>query len=265
MKAAAAFLAIALASPAAHAGLTRQEINSARFDQKVGSLLPTSVSLRDVNGKSHRLDALIGGKPALLVLADYTCATLCGVVVSRLASALAHISLKSGKDYTPVVIGFDPHDGPAAARAFRDAHVGDTAFARQAAFLSGDAHTTKLLSDAVGLVIAYDAERDQFAHPAGVILINASGRIARYPDPLALDPLDLRLSLTDAGQGKVGSLGDRVLLLCYGWDAATGVYTPIIERIILGLGFATMAVVGGGLAYLFRRERRLNVGGNDHA
>jgi protein SCO1/2 len=50
------------------------------------------------------------------------------------------------------------------------------------------------------------------------------------------------MALVEAGEGRVGSLGDRLRLLCYGFDAVRGVYT---EKITLWLELAAMFTLFG--------------------
>ena len=51
-------------------------------------------------------------------------------------------------------------------------------------------------------------------------------------------------ALTEAGEGRVGSLTDRLALLCYGFDAARGIYTPLIQRILTVAGIVTILAIG---------------------
>jgi protein SCO1/2 len=66
----------------------------------------------------------------------------------------------------------------------------------------------------------------------------------------------MRLALVAAGQGHVGSLGDRIRLLCYGYDPVRGIYT---ERITLMLEIAaaiTVAALGGAILLMNAVMRR---------
>jgi protein SCO1 len=60
----------------------------------------------------------MAGRPTILIFADYTCATLCGPILSFVENALATSQLAS-HDYRPVVLGIDPKDGPREAAAMR--------------------------------------------------------------------------------------------------------------------------------------------------
>lgn len=74
--------------------------------------------------------------------------------------------------------------------------------------------------------------------------------------PLGLDGSDLRLAIVDAGRGSVGTLADRIHLLCYGYDPARGIYT---ERITIVLGYAaglTLLLLVAVISIMLMRERR---------
>jgi protein SCO1 len=79
---------------------------------------------------------------------------------------------------------------------------------------------------------------------------------ARVLSPLALTGRDLRLALTEAGEGRVGGLTDRLALLCYGFDAARGLYTPLIQRILTVAGLVTILAIGLLILGLSRLTRR---------
>ena len=245
-----------LASGTAEAGLTRDDIARARFTERIGEALPQDVVLREVDGTPRDIGTLLGGKPALVLFLDYTCTTLCGVAVSALADALTHVPFRQDADYRVLVVGFNPADGLAQAAAFRDAHVGATGFAAKAHFLSGTPEAVGRITAAAGLAAPYDAEHRQFAHPFGVLLVTPAGRIARYLDPLALTPFDLRLALAEADDGRFVTAADRLALLCYGWDAVTGVHTLAIRRILAAACLLTAFTVAAAVAFGFWRERR---------
>ena len=69
------------------------------------------------------LSDAIGGVPAFVVFADYTCRTLCGPIVEFAAAGLGKTGLRPGADYRLLVIGIDPRDGLDTARAMRAQHI----------------------------------------------------------------------------------------------------------------------------------------------
>lgn len=253
-----AFIAtVAALAPPAMADFTRTQLASISASPPANAALPLDLVFRDENGRSTTMRDAIGGVPGLVVFADYTCHTLCGPIVEFTAAGLAKTGLRPGADYRLMVIGLDPEDGLDTARAMRANHIDPANPVNKAViFLSGSDPDIRAVTTALGLHYAYDPEHDQFAHPAAVYVVDAAGRVRRMLSPLGLDGGDLRLALVDAGGGAVGSLADRIHLLCYGYDPVQGVYT---ERITTMLGYAagaTLIVLLIGVSVMIARERR---------
>ena len=237
------------------AGLIKAQVDAVGFDEHPGAALPLDETLRDETGATRRLGTLIGDEPAVLLFADYTCQSMCGVAVETLAQSLSGLSLRPGSDFTVLIVGLDPKDTPADAAAMKAAHFG-RAPAPGVHFLSGNAATIKRLTGAVGVNYSYDAEHDQFAHPVGLTLITADGRIGRYLVDLGFTTQDLRLALVETGQGSIGTITDHIRLLCYAFDPLTGVYTPIISRILSIAAIVTVLAIALLFLLLMRLERR---------
>jgi protein SCO1 len=153
-------------------------------------------------------------------------------------------------------VSFDPRDGPDAARTKKADIVARYGRGSGAGwhFLGGEADAVRRLTDAAGFRYAWDDVGQQFAHVAVVLVVAPDGRIARYFPGIDYPPRDLRLGLVDASAGKIGTTVDRLLLFCYHYDAATGRYTPAIERALRVGGVLTIVVLGGLIAVLRRRE-----------
>jgi protein SCO1/2 len=192
----------------------------------------------------------------VLIFADYTCRTLCGPIVSFAAAGLAQSGLRPGADYRLVVIGLDPRDGLEAARAMKAAHLGgDEAILQAAVFLTGQPAAIAAATDALGYRYAYDAEHDQFAHPAAAYVLDAGGRVRRVLSGLGLSGADLRLALVDAGQGSVGTLADHIRLLCYGYDPVLGIYTQRITLLLELAAGATLLIMAAGILVMVVRTQ----------
>ena len=208
-------------------------------------------------GDTATLTDAIGGVPALVVFADYTCHTLCGPILEFTAAGLSKTGLRPGSDYRLVVIGLDPKDGLKAARAMRTEHIdAQNPIGRAAVFLTGGDADIRAATAAVGLHYAYDPEHDQYAHPAAVYVVDATGRVRRVLSPLGLDGGDLRLAMVDAGGGAIGSFADRIHLLCYGYDPVRGIYTERITTMLDYAAGATLVVLLAAVLIMMVRERR---------
>ena len=91
-------------------------------------------------------------------------------------------------------------------------------------FLTGDEPAIKALTDALGFRYTYDPNTKQFAHASGVMVATPDGRISRYLYGVDYAPRNLRLSVFEASERKIGSPVDELLLFCYHYDPATGKY-----------------------------------------
>ena len=70
------------------------------------------------------------------------------------------------------------------------------------------------------------------------------GRVSRYLYGIEYKPQTLRLALVEAGEGKVGSTTDRILLLCVTYDAASGSYAAAANKLMAIGGGLTVLVLG---------------------
>jgi protein SCO1/2 len=69
-------------------------------------------------------------------------------------------------------------------------------------------------------------------------------------------PKTVRLALTEAGQGKVGTTADQLLLYCFHYDAQEGRYVLAATNIMRFGGATTALVVGLWLVTSWRRGAR---------
>jgi protein SCO1 len=161
--------------------------------------------------------------------------------------------------FSVLAVSIDPREtAPDAKRARADNLTRHRAggAAEAVHFLASDAGSSRQLAKAIGFHYAYDPDTDQFAHPAAVAVITPSGRLARWLYGYPFEPADLRLALTDAGEGTIGTLSDRLWLLCYGYDPKTGTYTAKVDLALKAGGGLTVLLLGGLIALMLRRERR---------
>ncbi|KWV57065.1 hypothetical protein AS156_03640 [Bradyrhizobium macuxiense] len=247
-----------LAAPGpARAGLIDADVRKVEAAPAPDAVLPLDVGFIDESGRPVTLRNAIGGLPSVLVFADYTCRTLCGPILEFTVAGLAKTGLRPGADFHLVALGIDPKDKPAAAQAMRARHLdAGSPIGAATVFLTGSNAAVRDVTQAAGLRYSYDAEHDQYAHPAAVYVVDAKGRVRRVLSPLGLDAADLRLAIVDAGRGTVGTLADRIHLLCYGYDPVKGVYTERITSMLAVAAVITLVVMLGGISLMARRERR---------
>jgi protein SCO1/2 len=176
--------------------------------------VPLAAMVISEDGRRHELADFIS-LPTVLVFADYTCTTLCGPIVAFVTHALDQSVLRPGAEFRLLVIGLDRKDGPDAAARMRRSHLADDPELDAAtSFVTADRPTVQQLTQALGYRFAYDAEHDQFVHPGAAYVLRSDGRVARVLTGLGVSGGDLRLALVEAGEGRIGTLGDQIRLIC---------------------------------------------------
>lgn len=234
-------------------------VREADLEEHLGAYVPKNIVLRDEKGEAVTTESLFSGDlPVLLVLAYYRCPMLCPLLVNGEAKRLADDGYVPGRDYRLVTVSIDPEDDAIAAEKRREGLIAklDGKGREGIRFLVGDAAETQRLANAVGIRFAKDEKTDQYAHPAVSTVLSPGGRISRYMYGVEPSSRDLRLSLVEAAEGKIGTLVDRVLVTCYRWDPSLHRYGPAITGFFRIGGLVILAAVLGGLGFAFRNERR---------
>jgi protein SCO1/2 len=238
---------------------TPEALRDVGIDQRLDEQVPLDLTFRDEEGREVALREYFDGKPVVLVLAYYRCPKLCNQVLQGLLDALKVLAFDIGKEFRVVTVSFDPRETPEVAAAKKRTFVdeyGRSGAAEGWHFLTGDEAEIGRLAEAVGFRYHYDAEKDVYAHAAGVMVLTPGGKLARYFFGIRYSPRDLRLGLVEASQGKVGSPVDRVLLFCYHYDARTGTYKSVMGAVRVGAVATLLALGGAGAAAWWRGRRR---------
>jgi protein SCO1/2 len=256
MKSLFASIILCISLHAAHASLSPAELAKVILAPPANAAVPSGLVFHDLTGHAVTISQSMNGAPALLLLVDFTCHTICRPALAIASGALGETGLRAGSDFKFIVVGLDPKDSVTDAKAMLG-QIGNPEVARTTTVLRGDGAAIQALTRAVGYKYIYDADVDQFAHPAGILVLTADGHVSRSLSSLALNPGDLHLALLEAGRGHTGSLTDRLALFCYGFDAAHGVYTLLIWRLLeIAAGLTVFALV----AFIFLLERRHRAG-----
>lgn len=229
----------------------------AGFDQRLGAQVPMTLHFRDADGRNMTLAELADGKPTLLALGYYRCPNLCDLVLHGIAHALPDLRLRLGEDYQVVFVSIDPHETPADARKAAQmlAKMNPVARVDRWHLLTGEQASIHALAQAVGFRYFLDPRNDQYSHAAGLAVLTGQGRVAQYFFGVSYPSDALRLALVGASHGKLGSLIDRLVLLCCGYDPSTGRYSLLIGRVMQGLGVGFVLLMLAGLYWFRRRER----------
>jgi protein SCO1/2 len=229
------------------------------IQQNLNAQVPLDVMFRDETGRVVHLGDEFRGKPVVLNFMYYRCPMLCSLVMEGVTSTLTELKFDVGKEFDVITVSIDPRDMPAEAAAKKEKYVrryGRFGAATGWHFLTGPESAIRRLTDAAGFHYAYDAERDQFAHGATILVLTPEGKISRYLYGFEYKARDLRLALVEASQNRIGTATDQLLLLCYHYDPATGKYSRTAMNVVRAGGIATVCGLAGFILVMLRRERR---------
>jgi protein SCO1/2 len=255
----AAFL-LANASPRASADPALPPIlKSVGIDQRLNESIPLDVTFRDEEGREVKIGDYFGSQPVVLVMAYFRCPMLCTQVLNGLVEGLRETQLTIGKDFRVLTVSFDPSDSPKMAAAKKANYIRAYADPRAAAdwhFLTGTQPSIDRLAQAIGFRYAYDAQSDQYAHAAGIVVLTPAGRVSRYFYDVHYSGRDLRLGLVEASQNRIGTAIDQVLLFCFHYDPMAGRYGAAVMNFVRAGGVLPGICLGVMFAGLMRGERR---------
>jgi len=235
-----------------------QVVADVRIDQKLNTQLPLDTPFQDDAGRAITLRDAIGGKPTVLVMLQYRCPMLCGLMMEGMNRALTQMKFSAGKEYNVVVVSIDPAEGQREATIKKQEYV--QLYERPGAeqgfrFLTGSQPSIARVADAAGFRFKHDAQTGAYVHASGIMVVTPQGKMARYFFGIEYPARILRLSLVEAGEGKIGTLADKMTLFCYMYDPIQGKYGLAISRITQALGILTVLILGSYMLVQFRRDR----------
>ena len=241
---------------------TPAEPPSIEITEKLGEQVDPDLVFTDSRGREVRLgDLLEQGRPILLTFSYHTCPMLCSLVLDGAAEAVEGVGLELGDEFDVVNVSFDPRDGPQQAAEAKAKYVAMVGEAQPSAatywhFLTGDEKAVRALAEQTGFGYAWDEKTGQYAHQAALIFLSPDGTVARYLYGIDYPPRDVRFALVEAGQGRVGSTLDRLVLTCFQYDATADSYTPIVLNVMKLGGVLLLLALAAVLIPLWLRERR---------
>ena len=68
------------------------------------------------------------------------------------------------------------------------------------------------------------------------------------------------MALVEAGQHKIGSPADYILLFCFHWDEQQGKYTLVITNVLKLAAGLTVLLLGGLIFTFMRNEKKQKQG-----
>jgi protein SCO1 len=234
-------------------------LQDVQFNQRINEPIPLNLEFRDSNDRPVKLAQYFGRRPVVLSLVYYECPMLCTLELNGLVRSLRTLSMSAGEEFELVTVSFDHGETPQLAAAKKAQYVAQ--YERPSAeqgwhFLTGEQANIERLCEAVGFRYVYDPERDEYAHASGIVVLTPGGKIFRYFYGIDYPPKTLRLGIVESSEGRLGSATDQLMLMCYGYDPATGEYGLLVMNIIRLGGALTICVLAAFIGTSVYREKR---------
>lgn len=241
-------------------GLPNQ-LKNVGIEQKLNSPLPLDAEFKDENGNQVKLGNYFGkGKPVVLALVYYECPMLCNEVLNGLTGSLKGISFDAGKDFDVIAISFDARENDKTdltknKKASYMARYGRPGTENGWHFLTGTQSEIDKVTQAVGFKYEFDEKTNQFAHAGGIMIATPEGKLSRYLYGIDYSPKDLKFSLMDSAQNKIGNPVEQLYLYCFHYNPADGKYGLAILSVLRLLSVATLLGIGGMLIVFWRYNK----------
>lgn len=236
------------------------QIEGVGISEKLGTQLDLSLTFKDEAGKPVQLSQFVNGKvPVIISPVYFSCPGLCNFHLNGLTEALKEVDWSAGQQYQVLAISFDAKEGPelAAQKKVNYMKVYDRPGTEQGwHFLTGDAEAVKKLTDMLGFKYRWNEETKEWAHASAAIVSSPNGKITRYLPGIQFIGKDVKLALTEGGEGKVGTFVDQLVLYCFQYNPHQSKYSLYVLN-IMKLGGAIMVLLMAiWLVPVFWRSKR---------
>lgn len=188
------------------------------FEEKQGKYADLTVKLVNEAGDTVLLKDVIN-KPTILNLVYYQCPGTCSPLMWGISKFIDGVDLVPGKDYEVITISFDPTekiDLGIRKKASYISTMKNTNASKGWLFFVSDSLNLSKLTKSVGF--DYYKVNNQYVHPTGLIALAADGKIVRYLRGIDFLPFDIKITMVEAAQGKIGPSINRLLAICYSYD-----------------------------------------------
>jgi protein SCO1/2 len=228
---------------------------------ELGRKVDLSRVFTDSQGRSAPLSEFaLPGKPIIIAPVYYKCPRLCGLLLDGVYTLLNDMSSELAKDFSVLVVGFDPSEAPADAHEVMskfNAKLVNGAQDRASAikYLVGGVEQVDSLMGELGF--RYMRDGKDFAHSAALMILTPTGEISQYFTGIMFRPRDVRLALVEASKGEIGTAVDHLLLYCFRFDQLQGRYTWAVVG-LLRIGGA-LTLIGLAVVYFVfagKKKRR---------
>jgi len=244
-----------VATPAASSRRQRPPLEVG-INEKLGDRVPGDLAFVDEQGDTVMLAQLVD-RPTLISLVYYTCPSICRPLLDEVTTMLAKlesIDMRPNRDYRMLTISFDATDSAAGSARLKDEYTRQLpgGFPKDAwTFLTGDSATIAAFTQSVGF--GFKKSGEDFAHPTTLVVLSKERTITRYLTGAEYLPLDIKLALIEAREGKIGPTIVKFYKFCFSYDPSGQKFVLNATRVV---GLSTLVGVVAIVAFVAASGRR---------
>jgi protein SCO1 len=237
----------------------KRDTQNVGITEHLGAKIPLGLTFTDSTGQQITLDSIFKrNRPVILQLGYFDCPMICDVVSKEIMESVKDLTLELGKDYDIIYLSVNPRErwelGQEKKRNYIEIYNKPGA-AEGWHFLVGQENNIQQLADAVGFGFRKVEGKEEWSHPPMIVVLTGTGQISRYFYGNRYPSDQVRISLVEAGDGKVGSYVEQVLVaLCYHFDGYSGKYSFAYMNLMRMAGISTVFIVLIVLGRLWIRD-----------
>lgn len=196
---------------------------------QLGTKLDLNLTFTDDQGEKVQLAKYINGKkPVIISLIYFSCPGLCNFHLNGLTDAMKMMEWTVGNQFDVIAISFDPKEGADVALKKKENYIKE--YGRSESrngwhFLTADQQTIDQITKATGFKYKWDDKEQQWAHASAAMVASPTGMLSRYLPGIQFEPRDVKFALTEASDGKIGTLVDQLVLYCFKYDPHENKYS----------------------------------------
>jgi protein SCO1/2 len=245
-------------------GLPNVGLPNVGLDEHLGDTVPRDLHFISETGDTVVLGDVID-RPTIVTLVYYTCPSICRPLLNEVAGTLAKlqaVDMQPNRDYRVVTISFDQFDSAAGSSRLKEEYYRllPDGFPRDAwTSLTADSATISSFTEAVGFGFKRNDNDPDFAHPTSLIVLSPEGKITRYLVGAEYLPLDIKLALIEAREGRVGATIVKFYKFCFSYDPSGQKFVLNATRVVgastlVGIAAIVLFVTASGR----RREKKVH-------
>jgi protein SCO1 len=199
--------------------------------EHLGDTIPLDLKFVTEKNETVTLRQLID-KPTILSFVYFDCPGLCSPLLEGVGDVIRKSDMVLGKDYQVITFSFNFRDTPEKAKdkkkRFVEKYSADNGDGW--IFLTTDSTTIYEITHATGFItkaVGFD-----FIHPSAIIAVSPKGKITRYLYGITFLPMDVKLAVAEANEGKARPTIQKIMLMCYSYDQENQRFGLDVTKII---------------------------------